>query len=260
MGDFLSIPPNSRRKVEEERSMSRTIVAALAALGLGLAGPAAAQDRAPAAPGEQDHRFVFMASAAGLAEVNLGNLALKSASRKEVKDFAQHMVTDHTKANQELLDIVNRKSLRAAPQMSPEHRAVSDRLFSLSGQNFDRLYMQQMVKDHEEAVRLFEAQARNGQDKDLKAYAEKHLPGLRKHLDMARKLSGSGEERKPLPEPRPEKDRKPPPEPKPEKDRKPDAEKERKPDSEKERKPDSEKERKPDKDRKPDRERTPDKP
>jgi len=170
--------------------MRKSIGAALAALILGAV--AAAQGPAPGRAGDPDRKFVTEATGSGLAEVNLGRMALKSAGRQEVKDFAEHMVMDHTRANDELLALVNRKGLgaAAASTMPATHRALADRLGSLRGEEFDRLYMQQMVKDHEDAVKLFDVQARTGQDADLKAFAAKTLPTLRKHLEMARRVSG----------------------------------------------------------------------
>jgi len=167
------------------------IGAALAALSLMTVAPTPGQE--PARAGEQDRRFVTEATGSGLAEVNLGRMAMKSAGRQEVKDFAEHMVADHTKANDELLALINKKDLAsaAAPSMPATHRALAERLTSLRGQDFDTAYMQQMVKDHEDAVKLFESQSKAGQDPDLKAFAAKTLPTLRKHLEMARKVAGA---------------------------------------------------------------------
>jgi len=166
-----------------------------AALLTGFASAARAQGDPPGRAGEMDHRFVCEASGSGLAEVNLSRLALTGATRKEVRDFAKHMIDDHTKGNAELLDLTNKKgwSRSVAPTMPPAHRALADRLTMARGEDFDRAYMQQMVKDHEDAVKLFDTQANSGQDPELKALAKKMLPTLRMHLDMARKVAGGKE-------------------------------------------------------------------
>jgi len=148
-------------------------------------------DRTGDRASDQDQKFVTEASASGLAEVNLSNLALKMASRREVKEFAQRMIVDHTKANEELLSVVNKKGMRASLNMPMTHRALAERLSRLTGEDFDRTYMQQMLKDHEDAVKLFESESRSGQDADLKALASKTLPTLKMHLEMARKLTGN---------------------------------------------------------------------
>jgi len=169
---------------------------ALGALCLGLA---AAREDEPG-KGDIDAIFVFKASAGGLAEVNLGTLAVKHASDPAVKRFAQKMVDDHTKANKELLERATKTRLRAAPRMDAEHLKMAETLATLSGAAFDRQYMAGQVKDHEETVALFEKESRNGKHDDLKTWAEKTLPDLREHLKMAQdihgKLKGSGEKSK----------------------------------------------------------------
>jgi putative membrane protein len=137
-----------------------------------------------------DPQFVMLASAGGMAEVNMGNLAVKQASSADVKKFAQQMITDHTKANRELLALANRKRLKAASAMDAEHRQMRDRLAKMSGAEFDREYMAGQVKDHVDTVALFEKQARDGQDADLKKWATDTLPHLREHLRMAREIHG----------------------------------------------------------------------
>jgi len=159
-------------------------------LALGLmvlfAGKAIAQDKG----GNNDQTFVTKASSAGLAEVNFGQLAAKRASNADVKKFAEKMVEDHTKANKELTDLADNRKLKVASQMDDEHRKTLDKLGKLSGSEFDRLYMEGQVKDHEDAVALFEKQAKNGENTELKKWAEKTLPTLREHLKMAKDIHG----------------------------------------------------------------------
>jgi len=147
---------------------------------------------------ETDKEFVLKASGAGLAEVNFGNLAVKNATNADVKKFAEHMVTDHTKANKELLDLTDKKRLKVADRMDDEHAKAFRKLAKLSGSAFDREYMAGQVKDHEEAVKLFEKEAKNGKDEDLRKWAETTLPTLKEHLKMAKetqgKVKGGGKE------------------------------------------------------------------
>jgi putative membrane protein len=135
-----------------------------------------------------DKTFVEKASAAGLAEVNAGRLAEKQASSADVKKFAKMMVEDHTKANKELNKLADGKRFKVATRMTKEHQVMADKLAKLDGAQFDREYMAGQVKDHEEAVALFEKQAKSGTDADLKNWAEKTLPTLKKHLKMAKEI------------------------------------------------------------------------
>jgi putative membrane protein len=164
------------------------ILAALVAavMGLGLASASVGQEKTKAI---DDQTFVMKASAAGLAEVNLAMQAEKQASNEDVKKFARHMIRDHTKANQELNKLADKKRITVAQRMDPRHQALATRLVGMTGEAFDRAYMTQMVADHDEAVKLFEAEAKNGQDADLKEFASKTLPTLKEHRKMAHDLA-----------------------------------------------------------------------
>ena len=69
-------------------------------------------------------------------------------------------------------------------------KAVAE-LAALQGAEFDRRYMEAMLKDHQESVRLFERQAKNGEDPELKALAAKTLPQLQAHLQKAQQIAAS---------------------------------------------------------------------
>jgi putative membrane protein len=115
-------------------------------------------------------------------------LAEKRTANEDVRKFAHEMVVDHTKANKEMGDVVNRRYPGAAT-MDRDHLAQFDKLSKMEGAAFDREFLAGQVKDHEDAIRLFEDEAKNGNDAGLKAWASKTLPALRDHLKMARDLS-----------------------------------------------------------------------
>ncbi len=132
--------------------------------------------------------FVRKASADNLAEINLGRMVEKQASNADLKKYGERLVNDHTKANEELNQLANRKNFRVAQKMDPKHEMLANQLSKLNGANFDRSFLKDMVKDHEKAVSMFEAEAKNGTDPDVKAYAAKVLPTLKEHLKIARDL------------------------------------------------------------------------
>jgi putative membrane protein len=138
--------------------------------------------------GGKDQAFVTKASAAGLAEVNAGMLAAKNGHDAMVRKFGQHMVDDHTKANKELIDLASKLKLKVAEKEDAKHAKLGEKLAGLSGADFDRDYAASQVKDHEEAVSLFEKQSKGGSDAELKEWAGKTLPTLRHHLKMAKEL------------------------------------------------------------------------
>jgi len=139
---------------------------------------------------ESDQQFVMKASPAGLGEGNLGGIAAKQAGDPAVKEFGQHMVKDHTKANAELIRLADKKKLKVAAEMDEKHKMLGDKLLKLSGAKFDREYMHSQVKDHKEAVSLFEKESKEGKDADLKQWAKKTLPTLREHFKMAKEIHG----------------------------------------------------------------------
>jgi len=169
--------------------MKRTgFVPALLGCFLLVASVGWAQNRAETKAEGSDEHFAFKASEDGMAEVDHGNLASQRAHAREVKEFAQRMVTDHGKANTELLAIANRKQMKVAPDMGAKHRAMQQKLSAMSGDDFDRHYMKHMVEGHEAAVKLFKTEAKNGKDADLRSFAEKTLPTIEEHLKMARSI------------------------------------------------------------------------
>ncbi len=98
------------------------------------------------------------------------------------------MVADHKRANRELTDLANGRSMALAKGMDEKHQKMYDKLKTLSGEEFDHAYMEGMVKDHEEAVKLFEQQSKEGKDEAIKRWAGQLTPIFKKHLEMAREV------------------------------------------------------------------------
>jgi putative membrane protein len=154
----------------------------------GSKGTNAGSQGATAKGSSEDRTFIMEAAAGGMAEVELGRLASQKASRSEVKEFGQMMVDDHTKANNELMKIAEEKGLAAPHALKPQDKTTEDQLSKLSGQAFDRAYIQHMVKDHKKDVALFRKQSSGASDPDVKQFASSTLPTLEKHLKRAQEL------------------------------------------------------------------------
>jgi putative membrane protein len=137
----------------------------------------------------RDKQFVTKAASGGKLEVELGRLATERAASDDVKKFGQRMVDDHSKVNDQLMQLANTKGLTLSTELDPKHKATIDRMSKLSGADFDRAYMSEMVKDHTEDVALFERQSTQATDPEVKAFAEKTLPTLREHLQLARETA-----------------------------------------------------------------------
>ena len=134
-----------------------------------------------------DKSFVSNAAEAGLAEVELGQMAQSKAANDKVKDFAQKMVDDHGKVNQELKDCAQKLGVSIPDHMSVTEKAEKTKLDMYSGGHFDRAYITDMIKDHRDDIAAFQREVREGQNPDLKAFAEKSLPTLKEHLRLAEK-------------------------------------------------------------------------
>ena len=137
-----------------------------------------------------DSAFVTKALEGGNAEVELGTLAEQRASNDKVKQFGRQMVTDHTKAEDELKGLASSKGMNVPSSMDTKSETAKTRLSRLSGAAFDRAYMEDMVSDHEHDVTAFRKEAEHGTDPDIKAFASKTLPILEEHLRKAQETLG----------------------------------------------------------------------
>jgi putative membrane protein len=164
------------------------IYAALVALGVSLGLPGLAMAAKDPQVGVADQVFAMMAAEGGLAEVQLGKLAADQASSPEVRQAAQRLVQDHTKANQELMTIAKQKGISVPNEVDDTHEDVVKLFSKLEGPQFDREFLRYQVMHHEKDVAAFGLQAKEGQDPDLKAFAAKQLPVLREHLQQVQKL------------------------------------------------------------------------
>lgn len=181
--------------------MTRSIPAALAlASGLALAAPAFAQDakddatmkpsRAMQAMMDDDAKDFFeTAASANQFEIDSSKLALEKATSPALKQYAQMMVKDHTKAGEELQALAKKKNVTLKTELLKRHQMMLDDLKDeAAGQEFDEEYRDKMITSHKEAVSLFDEAARDSKDPDVRAFAAKTLPKLQMHGGAAKKL------------------------------------------------------------------------
>jgi putative membrane protein len=138
-----------------------------------------------------DTGFTTKAAVGGMAEVALGKLALSKTSNAKIKDFANMMVMDHGKANNELMGIAKNKNITLPATVDAEHQAKMDSLSKLSGKDFDAAYVNAMVEGHEKTLALMQGEAQNGTDADLKGFATKTAPVVQMHLNAINKIKAS---------------------------------------------------------------------
>ncbi len=178
--------------------MKRHMVAALAVAAVAfVAAPATTSAANPLRGAKEavtgktrtDAAFIKEAAQGGMAEVELGRLGVERAESPDVKQFAQRMVEDHSKANDELKPIASKEGVTIPKTLDPKHKATKDKLAKLSGHDFDRAYMREMTSDHNHDVSMFQKQLAKTRDPELKSWIEKTLPTLKEHQQLAQETA-----------------------------------------------------------------------
>jgi putative membrane protein len=126
----------------------------------------------------KDKAFMKKAAKGGMMEVAMGKMAEEKGQSADVKAFGKRMVADHSKANDELMVLAEKKGVKL-PSEKPTHEWTSD-----------KDYMDMMVKDHGKDLAEFQNEASNGSDPDLKKFADRTAKVVQKHLDLAKETQG----------------------------------------------------------------------
>lgn len=135
-----------------------------------------------------DQNFVEKASAAGIAEVEAGKLALEKATNPKVKEFAQTMIDDHTAAGKKLKALAQQQKLEVSDDAALMDQAKAKILEMREAESFDRAYINNQVNAHQDAVDLFK-QAANSENAAIANFAKQTLPKLEHHLKMVKGLA-----------------------------------------------------------------------
>jgi putative membrane protein len=137
-------------------------------------------------PAEKE--FVIQASYTGLAEVAAGRIATSKATNADVRAYAQRMVTEHGRSNEELQKLATAKGLALPTALDDAHQEVIDKLQDSPAPRFDRVYITQMVQDHQKAIAMFNTATGSVQDRDVQVFISRTLPVLQQHLQAAQAL------------------------------------------------------------------------
>jgi len=135
--------------------------------------------------------FLMKAAEGQQAEILLGKLAGERAGDDQVKQFATKMIEDHQKAKQEVQQIAMKDNVQLPSQLNERHKQKQEQLSQLSGKDFDRAYIQYMLRDHSKEVKEFEQSAQTLQDQDVKQWASGALPVLKEHLQHAKTIASA---------------------------------------------------------------------
>lgn len=129
-----------------------------------------------------DADFTVAAANGGMTEVAVAKLAQTKSTNAKVKEFADMMVMDHGKANDELMALAKSKNITLPSTISNDKQKEMDDLNKKNGADFDKAYVDAMVDGHKKTISLFEDESKNAKDPDLKAFVDKTLPTIKMHL------------------------------------------------------------------------------
>ena len=133
----------------------------------------------------QDRSFISQTALANTAEIQAGQLADTTSDSSAVKMFGQQMVTDHTTAQNDLKTLGTNVNVAVPDSIDSMHGSLIDTLKTLSGRAFDSVYIMSQIKDHQTVISNFQQEISSGNKTDVISYANKYLPKLQMHLQMA---------------------------------------------------------------------------
>lgn len=133
------------------------------------------------------NEFVDEAAQGGITEIESGKLALEKSADADVKKFATQMIEDHRKANEELIALATKLGLEVPDEASLVAKAKK-MILEIRDESFDEAYANNQVMAHEQTVALFKKEAESSENPELKSFAQKTLPKLEHHLEMAKQL------------------------------------------------------------------------
>jgi putative membrane protein len=166
--------------------MKYRILPVLACLVMMFSGQAHAQNGATV-NSTYSQNFVQKAAAGNLFEILSSQIALEKSKNEKVREFAQKMITDHTKAGNDLKAAMEKANATDAPltapaeTLDPAHQQILDTMKAASSDLFDAKYIDAQVSAHNEAIRLFQGYKNDGVNTALKDFAEMTLPVLEAH-------------------------------------------------------------------------------
>jgi putative membrane protein len=134
--------------------------------------------------------YVGAAAVADMYEVEAGRIAGQKATRAEVKSFGQMMVADHTATTTKLKPLAAAAGAEIPAGLDQRRQGFLDNLRAASAADFDRVYIDQQVAAHNEALALHKGYADGGDNAALKAFAAETAPKVQMHLEEAQRLQG----------------------------------------------------------------------
>ena len=141
--------------------------------------------RAAFAATDDDKKFLATAAQSDQNEIALSKLAVDKATNPDVKAFAQKMVDEHEKMTDSMKPFAESWGLSAPQGPDADHQKDLDKLNGLSGADFDKAYIGDMVSDHTKALRAFTTEAKDTKDVKFRAAVLQGKTAVAAHKNMA---------------------------------------------------------------------------
>ncbi len=148
-----------------------------AALLVALTGTSVAQSRS-------DKEFLEKSSQGNVTEVETAKLALKKSGNPDVRAFAQKMIKDHQMMGKQMAPFIAKAGLKSSVSLNTEHQHLYNKLNEASGTDFDKQYVEAMVKDHQEDLKDFHEEGNSTTDPKLKVAVAKGEQVISQHNQM----------------------------------------------------------------------------
>jgi putative membrane protein len=137
-----------------------------------------------------DKAFITKAAEINLGEVELGRMTEQKGNNQAVKDFGQRMIEDHTNAESQLQQLAKQEGVMLPSQPGSAATNLHQQLSSVSGAQFDEMYIDHMLAGHKGAITVFENEIEHGQNPAIRAFAESVLPVIQDHVRIAEDVAG----------------------------------------------------------------------
>ena len=145
-----------------------------------------------ASPRAADVRFAKEAAVGSMTEVELGKIVASKASTDKVRQFAERVFNDHSKAVDQLQAVAAKENVTLPTELDAKHKAMVDKYSRMpAGPAFDRTYIADMVRDHDADIAAFQREAESGTDAGFRDFAAMNLPALQEHVKMAKDTEGA---------------------------------------------------------------------
>jgi putative membrane protein len=140
---------------------------------------------------ENAKEFMKESASGSMMEVQLADVAMQKTQNQEVRNLAQTIKTDHEQLNSQMEQLAQQKQVMLSDSLMDDHRKKVEDLQQKSANEFDKAYVDMMVKDHKDDIDKYEKMRDDTQDSDLQALINNSIPVLQKHHDQAKQLQES---------------------------------------------------------------------